>query len=184
MAWLLIIWSRRGHCICELSTGVRGRRVRRIVLAGERWCIAIIVSSKCVMIRWAISLSRISRQPWMVDGRPSVVVIVLSGIAMKRVVRLVYYTTGRNHRCNRDRMGWDSRCQGRLDCSILRLWSGRNSLLRLWSGYDSLLRLGSGYGCLLRLGRQYGCLLELSLRVGLGPFLTTCTGVRRPGFGP
>jgi len=60
MAWLPMIWSRWGHCICELSTGVHGRQIRRIVLVGERWCIAIIVSLKCVMIRWAFSLSRIS----------------------------------------------------------------------------------------------------------------------------
>jgi len=111
MVWLLMIWSRQGHCICELSTVVHGRRVRRIVLAGERWCIAIMVSSQCVMIRWAFSLSRISRQPWMVDGRPSVVVIILSGIAMERAVRLVCYTMGRNHRCNKDGMGWDGRCK-------------------------------------------------------------------------
>jgi len=110
MAWLLMIWSR-WCCICRLSTGVRGRRVRRIVLSGERWSILIIVSlivsSKCIIIRWAFFLSRISLQPWMVDGRPSMVVIVLSGIAMERVVRLVCYTTGRNHRRNRDGMGWD-----------------------------------------------------------------------------
>ena len=95
--------------------------MRRIVLVGERWCIAIIVFSKCVMIRWAFFLSRISQQLWMVDGRPSVVVIVLSSIAMERVVRLMCYTTGQ--RCNRDGIGWDGRHWGRLDCSLLRLWS-------------------------------------------------------------
>ena len=59
----------------------------------------------------------------MVDGRPSVmIVIVLSGIAMERAVRLVCYTTGRNDRRNRDGMGWDGRRWGRLDCSLLRLW--------------------------------------------------------------
>jgi hypothetical protein len=121
---------------------VHGRWVGRIVLAGERWWIPVIVSSKCIMIMWGFSVSWISRWVWMVDGRPFVmiVIVLVSGIAMERTVRLMCYSMGWNNRCRRDRSGWDG---GR--------WGRPGSLRRLRSGRGSLLRLRSRCGCLSRL---------------------------------
>ena len=78
----------------------------------------------------------------MVDGRPfmMIVIVLVSGIAMERTVRLMCYSMGWNNRCRRDRSRWDG-----------GHWGRPGSLRRLRSGCGSLLRLRSRCGCLSRL---------------------------------
>jgi hypothetical protein len=186
-----MIWSERGCRISRLSTRLNGW-IGWIKVMGGRRCIAIVVSSERIALRMHISFSWISRRPrvlvepgWligMVDGRPSmiVVVVLIRSITMERWTRLVWevlsfvnrggFSKGLNDRCSKNRIGWDSRGSGRLDCMLAsgiqdcsqtRLGSRPNSILGFGSRCGNLRKLGSWRSSLLRFGSWCGNFLRL-----------------------